>query len=302
MTETEQGPSPVTGPHDGPFPSCGTTTGMRLATDTPSKVQAWSCVACGTKWVISMVNPRPFLDLLAMTVDLAAARSLLWELLRLADQVPGLTEEQLRFRLLALAERATLRSLPVPRSPAGRWSSKAPDSAPGGQPGTTRHRGPCAVNERWAADPWRDAQGAPIPVRIWVEQTDIDAELGATALAAGQAGPSAAPQRHPARGVIQGRDCADPYPAAPGAGPARGGARGWVLRAPAQCGETAAGSRQRLSNAPVVGGGENVTREVEFAQESPGASGLITSDADEVPGVFERLQAGTHVGGRGRGR
>jgi hypothetical protein len=99
-----------------------------------SKVPAWSCVACGTEWVISMVNPRPFLDLLGATVDLAAARSVLRELIRLADLVPELTEEQLRFRLLALAECATPRSPAVPRSPAGRWLSETPDSAPGGQP------------------------------------------------------------------------------------------------------------------------------------------------------------------------
>ncbi|MDQ3764867.1 MAG: hypothetical protein M3460_26130 [Actinomycetota bacterium] len=81
-----------------------------------------------------MVNPRPFLDLLVAAVDLAAARSVFRELIRLADQAPGLTEEQLRFRLLALAECATPRSPAVLRSPAGRWLSQAPDSAPGGQP------------------------------------------------------------------------------------------------------------------------------------------------------------------------
>lgn len=35
-----------------------------------------------------MVNPRPFLDLLAATVELAAARSVLQKLIRLADQAP----------------------------------------------------------------------------------------------------------------------------------------------------------------------------------------------------------------------
>jgi hypothetical protein len=61
-------------------------------------------------------------------------RSVLREVIVLADPVPGLTKEQLRFRLLALAECATPRSLTVPKSPAGRWSSQVPDSAPGGQP------------------------------------------------------------------------------------------------------------------------------------------------------------------------
>ena len=73
------------------------------------------------EWVILMVNPRPFLDLLVAMVELAAARSVFRELIRLADQAPGLTEEQLRFRLLALAECTTLRSLlpPDPRLAAG---------------------------------------------------------------------------------------------------------------------------------------------------------------------------------------
>jgi len=84
--------------------------------------------------VISMDNPRPFLDLLVATVELAAARSVLRELIRLADQAPGLTEEQVRFRLLALAECAPLRSFAGPRSPAGRWLSETLDSAPSGQP------------------------------------------------------------------------------------------------------------------------------------------------------------------------
>ena len=81
-----------------------------------------------------MVNPRPFLDLLVAAVDLAAARSVLRELIRLADQAPGLTEEQVRFGLLALAECATPRSCAASQSPAGRWLSQAPDLAPGGQP------------------------------------------------------------------------------------------------------------------------------------------------------------------------
>jgi hypothetical protein len=98
------------------------------------KVPAWWCVVRGTGWVISMVNPRPFLDLLAVSAELTAARSVLRELIMLADEAPGLTEEQLRCRLLALAGCAAPRSPAVSRSPAGRWLSEAPDSAPDGQP------------------------------------------------------------------------------------------------------------------------------------------------------------------------
>ena len=81
-----------------------------------------------------MVNPRPFLDLLAATVDLTTARSALRKIIRLADQAPGLTKEQLRFRLLVLTAYATPGSPAVPPIPTGRRSNQAPDSAPGGQP------------------------------------------------------------------------------------------------------------------------------------------------------------------------
>jgi hypothetical protein len=80
------------------------------------------------------VNPRPFLDHLTATVELAAARSVLREIITLADQVPMLTDEQLRFRLRALAECTRSGSHVAHRSPADRWLSEAPDSAPSGQP------------------------------------------------------------------------------------------------------------------------------------------------------------------------
>ena len=53
----------------------------------------------------TVVNPRPWLDHLPLTVELAAARPVPREIITLADQAPTLTEEQLRFRLLALAGR-----------------------------------------------------------------------------------------------------------------------------------------------------------------------------------------------------
>ncbi|MGH3815074.1 MAG: hypothetical protein ACRDUV_21955 [Pseudonocardiaceae bacterium] len=61
------------------------------------------CAACGLHWATTVVNPRPFLDQLTATVELAAARSVLREIITLVDQAPVLTDEQLRFRLLALA-------------------------------------------------------------------------------------------------------------------------------------------------------------------------------------------------------
>lgn len=79
----------------------------------------WSCVVCGPGWVILMVNSRRFLDLLAVTVELAAARSVLGELLRLADQGPVLTEEQLWLPWLNVPHPGHSLS-PGPRLAAGR--------------------------------------------------------------------------------------------------------------------------------------------------------------------------------------
>jgi hypothetical protein len=110
-----------------------------------------------------MVPSRPFQDLLIATVSLKMTRLMLQELIRLAAQAPGLIDEQLRFRLLALAACATPH-FPVPsRSPAGRWLSETPDSAPGGQPAPQHHR-ECAVRRQRAAEPW------PHLVRILPEE------------------------------------------------------------------------------------------------------------------------------------
>lgn len=132
MTETEPGPSLVSGLPRRLVPLLpdyqGSAPGQQ-SIEGPVVVRG-----SGTEWVISMVNPRPFLDLLVATVELATARSVLRELIKLADQAPGLTEEQLRFRLLALASALHPDPPLSPRSPAGCWSSETPDSAPGGQP------------------------------------------------------------------------------------------------------------------------------------------------------------------------
>jgi hypothetical protein len=167
---SEQGlPSTVTSPAErDPCPSCGAITGVRWITGTPLKAQAWSCGACGTEWVTSVVNPRPFLNLLTASVELAMARSVLGELIRLADQAPVLTEEQLRFRLLTLAACAALHSPAPSRSPAGHRSRALPrpfldprcQPAPQHTPGT-------AVSDHRDADSWRKAPGAHIPGPPW---------------------------------------------------------------------------------------------------------------------------------------
>lgn len=77
------------------------TTGVQRMTGIPPKVQGWSCAACGTGWAISSVNPRPYLDQLAMAVELAAAQPVLRKIITLADQAYGLIDDQLRFGLRA---------------------------------------------------------------------------------------------------------------------------------------------------------------------------------------------------------
>lgn len=120
--------------HTSSCPFCNLASGLRRKAFI-SKVQEWPCAACGGHWWISMVSPRPawlFLDHLSGTVDLAAARSVLREIITLGDQATGLTDEQLRFRLLTLAGHTASKS-PASRSPIGRWSSDTPESAPSGR-------------------------------------------------------------------------------------------------------------------------------------------------------------------------
>jgi len=89
-----------------PCPYCGGTCGVQRITNTPPKVQGWSCQECGTGWWIGVVNPRPYLDYLAGVVELAAARSVLRRLIALADQALALPDDQLRARLADLTRTA----------------------------------------------------------------------------------------------------------------------------------------------------------------------------------------------------
>jgi hypothetical protein len=89
----------VTGPADVNLcPSCGGTSGVRVRSGASPGVRAWSCVACRTDWAITVVNPRPqlFLDRLTVTVVLR-------QVIALAQEAPGLSEDQLRARLAGLA-------------------------------------------------------------------------------------------------------------------------------------------------------------------------------------------------------
>ena len=98
--------APTIGPDDGPCPYCGTSDGVQRQ-PAPPRVQAWRCTSCGTDFACTTVNPQPYFDHLTATVQqLGAARSILREVVALADDAPTITDRELRHRLLALASYA----------------------------------------------------------------------------------------------------------------------------------------------------------------------------------------------------
>lgn len=88
-------------------PYCRGTTGVQPITSTSPKVQAWSCTACGTNWAITS-TPRPayLVDLGAAVDEIGRLRWTLRQVVILADEMPKLTDVELRHRLMALADRA----------------------------------------------------------------------------------------------------------------------------------------------------------------------------------------------------
>jgi transposase-like protein len=99
------GLSTVAGTGNEACPYCEVTSGVQ-STPTPPRVQAWTCTACRTNWAITTVNPRPYFDRLAATVEqFGATRSVLRQLITLADDAATLSDTALRDRLLALADR-----------------------------------------------------------------------------------------------------------------------------------------------------------------------------------------------------
>jgi transposase-like protein len=102
-----------------PCPYCRATSGVQ-STPAPPRVQAWSCTACRTDWAITVVTPRPYFNRLAATVEqLGATRSVLRQVISLADDTATLSDSELRDRLLALADRARLAQCPIVADPGG---------------------------------------------------------------------------------------------------------------------------------------------------------------------------------------
>jgi hypothetical protein len=85
-------------------PGCDETDGVEQTTSTPS-VAAWECT-CGLSWTTTVVNPqlRPaYLAIGGAAEEIGRLRWKLAQVTALADDAVGLTGEQLRDRLLALA-------------------------------------------------------------------------------------------------------------------------------------------------------------------------------------------------------
>jgi ribosomal protein L37AE/L43A len=98
------GPSAVVEPGSvDQCPHCGATGGVQRIAGTSPEVRAWGCAECGTQWAITLVHTQLCWNRLAAAADLTAARSVLRDVITLADQAPGLTDEQLRHWLAGLA-------------------------------------------------------------------------------------------------------------------------------------------------------------------------------------------------------
>jgi transposase-like protein len=98
-------PRPAPGARPVPCPCCGITSSVRQTSDT-GRIQAWACDHCNTDWAFTVPDSRTAAllgDLGAPAQEIGRLRRVLRQVVMLADNAPGLTDEQLRARLLAVA-------------------------------------------------------------------------------------------------------------------------------------------------------------------------------------------------------
>jgi transposase-like protein len=88
-------------------PYCRTSDRTRRTSDT-GRIQGWSCDRCATDWAFSVPDTRTAVvlttDLGAVTQEIRRLRWVLAQVITLADEMPTLTDMELRTRLLTLAE------------------------------------------------------------------------------------------------------------------------------------------------------------------------------------------------------
>jgi hypothetical protein len=101
-------PRPAPGARSVPCPYCGITNGVRQTSDT-GRIQAWSCDRCDTDWAFTVpdLHTAALADLDAVAQEIRRLRWTWRQIIALADDAPQLADEQLRDRLLALAESCT---------------------------------------------------------------------------------------------------------------------------------------------------------------------------------------------------
>jgi transposase-like protein len=87
-----------------PCPYCGTTSGVRQTSDT-SRIQAWACDRCDTDFAFTVPDSRTAAllgDLGAVAQEIRRLRWTMAQVITLADEMPKLTDVELRTRLLML--------------------------------------------------------------------------------------------------------------------------------------------------------------------------------------------------------
>jgi hypothetical protein len=86
-------------------PYCRTSDRTRWTTDT-GRVRAWSCDHCDTDWAYTVPDYRTAAlgDLGAVAQEIWRLRWALAQVITLADEMPTLTDVELRTRLLTLTE------------------------------------------------------------------------------------------------------------------------------------------------------------------------------------------------------
>jgi hypothetical protein len=99
-------PRPAPGARPVPCPCCGITSSVRQTSDT-GRIQAWACDHCDTDWAFTVPNSRTaglLGDLGAAAQEIRRLRWALAQVITLADEIPKLTDAELRDRLLMLTE------------------------------------------------------------------------------------------------------------------------------------------------------------------------------------------------------
>jgi hypothetical protein len=100
-------PRHAPGARPGPCPYCGATSGVRQTSDT-GRIQAWACDRCATDFAFTVPDSRTAAALLgdlgAVAQEIRRLRWTLAQVITLADEMPKLTDVELRTRMLMLTK------------------------------------------------------------------------------------------------------------------------------------------------------------------------------------------------------